>query len=79
MPEDLNIKTAIGQNSHFRDQENSEPHVDVQDEKCIKKWAHVLSISTDELLMAVKEFGPKIRKIRLGLAAREKNKHKRAA
>ena len=79
MSDEFKIKTAIGQNSHFRDKDQNEPHVDLEDEKCLIKWASVLGITVAELKMAVKEFGPKIKKIRLGLAAQEREKERRAA
>lgn len=41
--------------------------VDINSEESLEKWGSVLELSTKELLEAVKNFGPVVRDIRVGL------------
>lgn len=67
----IKIKTGIDPNGQFKHQQNHTPVVDVEDEESLRKWGEVLHLSREELIAAVKSFGPKVRDIRLGLAGRE--------
>ncbi len=79
MSDDVLIKSNVGQNSHFRDKNLSEPHVDLEDEKSVQKWASVLHVTADELKRLVKSYGPTIKKIRLGMAELERERERKKA
>lgn len=49
----------------------SQPSIDPGNEGSKKKWRKILKLTEEELLQAIKKFGPKVRDIRLGLRITE--------
>lgn len=68
---DVKIKTSVDQNNHYREKKEAVPMVDIEDEESLKKWAFVLDLSCEDLIVAAKSFGPKISDIRRGLSKQQ--------
>lgn len=70
---DLKIQTGILSQQDYLNSfssglyQNSQPSVDLSNDKDKKKWRHILKLSEKEFEEAIIKFGTKIRDLRLGL------------
>lgn len=66
----MKISTGVDRNPQHQAGKEQEARVDISDEASRKRWSEVLHLTEEELVEAVKAYGPVVRNIRIGLRSR---------